>query len=633
MKNMKLKVLLVLCALLLLSAFIAERKDPITIFMIGDSTMANKSLKNGNIERGWGQMLPGYFTEEVVVDNHAMNGRSSLSFINEGRWDIVLSKIHKGDYVFIQFGHNDEKPRATLHTEPGSTFDDNLRRFVNETRAKGGNPVLFNSIVRRNFLPKGVTEIKGSYEKEGPVLVDTHGEYLESPRRVAGEMNVPFIDLNKLTHDLVTGMGVENSRKLFMWIPAGQYEFCPEGKIDNTHLNIYGGRIVAGLVVDALMEEVPALAKYVRRYDYVVAKDGSGDFFTVQEAVNVAVGGGKKTISILVRPGVYEEYVSMPESSPRIELVKQTGAEIRDNGFTQDVYVAPYKGDRVCAISYTFDDGLQEHYTLLFPKLEKYGFKGTFWIWGKCIENESAMQGKPRMSWAQIKEMSDKGQEISSHSWSHTNLKRVSLEEVKMEVEKNDSILYEKTGKIPRTFCYPFNAVNSDILKITSKNRVGTRTEQYPIGGDKSKSTPESLDKWVESLVNSGRWGVAMIHGISQGYDAFLNPEILWEHFSKVKALENKIWVGTFREVAAYTKEREKIRLNVLEKENGYNITPHLDMNAQLFTEPLTMVLKSVGNRVSEIRQDGKKLFLKKDADKILFDFNPYGGMIQIRFI
>lgn len=84
-----------------------------------------------------------------------------------------------------------------------------------------------------------MTEIKGSYEKEGPVLVDTHGKYLESPRQVAGEMNVSFIDLNKLIHDLVTGMGVENSRKLFMWIPSGQYEFCPEGKIDNTHLNIY----------------------------------------------------------------------------------------------------------------------------------------------------------------------------------------------------------------------------------------------------------------------------------------------------------------------------------------------------------------------------------------------------------
>ena len=88
--------------------------------------------------------------------------------------------------------------------------------------------ILYCSIllVRRNFPPKGVTEIKGSYEKEGPVLVDTHGGISGiSPGRVAGEMNVPFIDLNKLTHDLVTGMGVENSRKLFMWIPAGQYEF------------------------------------------------------------------------------------------------------------------------------------------------------------------------------------------------------------------------------------------------------------------------------------------------------------------------------------------------------------------------------------------------------------------------
>ena len=97
--------------------------------------------------------------------------------------------------------------------------------------------------------------------------------------------------------------------------------------------------------------------------------------------------------------------------------------------------------------------------------------------------------------------------------------------------------------------------------------------------------------------------------------------------------MENEIWVGTFREVVAYNKRTRKKSLECARKENGYNITPHLDMNAQLFTEPLTMVLKSVGNRVSEIRQDGKKLFLKKDADKILFDFNPYGGMIQIRFI
>lgn len=340
---MKLRIVFALCTLLLLSAFVPGKKEPVTIFMIGDSTMANKSLEKGNIERGWGQMLPGYFTENVVVDNHAMNGRSSLSFINEGRWDAVLSKIRKGDYVFIQFGHNDEKPRPKLHTVPGSTFDENLRRFVNETRAKGGNPVLFNSIVRRNFPPEGATETKGSYEKEGNVLVDTHGEYLESPRRVAEEMNVPFIDMNKLTHDLVVGMGVENSRSLFMWVPAGKYEFCPKGKVDNTHLNIYGGRIIAGVAVDAIAKTVPELAKQVRHYDYVVAKDGSGDFFTIQEAVDATSVRQEKKVTVLIRPGDYEEPVSFAAARPKIVLVKQTGAVIKENSPAKNVTIMPQK--------------------------------------------------------------------------------------------------------------------------------------------------------------------------------------------------------------------------------------------------------------------------------------------------
>ena len=267
MKNLKIKLLFALCAILLFSAFITEKKDVITIFMIGDSTMANKSLKNGNLERGWGQMLPCFLTEDVAVDNHAMNERSSLSFINEGRWDAVLAKLKKGDYVFIQFGHNDEKASEKLHTDPGTTFDDNLRRFVRETREKGAYPVLFNSIVRRNFPPEGVTEPKGSYEVEGNVLVDTHGEYLNSPRRVAEEMDVPFVDLNKLTHDLVVNLGVEKSKSLFMWVPAGIYDFCPKGKIDNTHLNIYGGKVVAGIAMEAVAKVVPALAPYVRQHD------------------------------------------------------------------------------------------------------------------------------------------------------------------------------------------------------------------------------------------------------------------------------------------------------------------------------------------------------------------------------
>ena len=138
MKTLRVKMVgLLATALILFSAFRAD-KPVITIFMIGDSTMANKKIDGGNPERGWGMVLPGFFSEDIRIDNHAANGRSSKSFISEGRWEKVISKVKKGDYVFIQFGHNDEKADSTRHTDPGSTFDEILRRYVNETRAKGG---------------------------------------------------------------------------------------------------------------------------------------------------------------------------------------------------------------------------------------------------------------------------------------------------------------------------------------------------------------------------------------------------------------------------------------------------------------------------------------------------------------
>ena len=211
---MKHKLILLLGLFFLFSAFTSD-KPKITIFMIGDSTMSNKSLTGGNPERGWGHVLPGFFSEDIIVDNHAQNGRSSKSFIDEGRWDKVLALIKKGDYVFIQFGHNDEKPKADRHTDPGTTFDANLRKFVNETREKGGIPVLFNSIVRRNFgvaddkvvaqaiiqddIRKGINPdakrdaSQTAVSEKGDKLIDTHGAYLDSPRNVAKELNVPFV--------------------------------------------------------------------------------------------------------------------------------------------------------------------------------------------------------------------------------------------------------------------------------------------------------------------------------------------------------------------------------------------------------------------------------------------------------
>lgn len=339
---MKTKLLPALCALLLLTSFRTDTRDVTTIFMIGDSTMANKPLDGDNPERGWGQMLPGFFTEDIRVDNHARNGRSSKSFIDEGLWEQVRTQIRKGDYVFIQFGHNDEKPKPDRHTDPGTTFDANLRRFVEETRAKGGIPVLFNSIVRRNFFDNknAVTDDDLRREKvegtslEGDTLIDTHGAYLESPRRVAAELDVPFVDLNRLTHDLVQGMGREASKSLFCWVPANTYAACPKGRQDNTHLNICGARRVARLAVNALAEAVPALKPYIRDYDFVVAKDGSGDFLTVQDAINAVPDFRKnKRTTILVRPGEYKERVIVPECKINISLIGQTGAVITNDGY------------------------------------------------------------------------------------------------------------------------------------------------------------------------------------------------------------------------------------------------------------------------------------------------------------
>lgn len=291
-----------LAVVVFLSAFRADKV--ITIFTIGDSTMANKDIKGGKLERGWGMMLRYCFSDDVRVDNHAQNGRSSKSFIDEGRWDKVLGLIKPGDYVFIQFGHNDEKPDEKRHTVPGSTFDDNLRKFVRETRERGGIPVLFNSVVRRNFSGSKTAVTDDDLRtnssaglKEGEVLIDTHGDYIVAPLNVAREMNVPFVDANRITHDLEQSLGVEGSKKLHMWYLPGETPSQPEGRQDNTHYNIYGASVVARLLADEASRQVPALKKYVRHYDAIVAADGSGQYFDLQKAVDNAPKG-KSTIYV-----------------------------------------------------------------------------------------------------------------------------------------------------------------------------------------------------------------------------------------------------------------------------------------------------------------------------------------------
>ena len=267
------KILLAAGALLVLTA--ASQQKVTTIFIIGDSTAAKKDLSKGSPERGWGMALQCYFDEDFIrVDNHAVNGRSSKSFIDEGRWQKVLDKIQPGDYVIIQFGHNDAKKKdEKRYTVPGGSFDANLARYVNETRAKGGIPILMNPVVRRNFTKdasrasddeslRNTTFKDGAKTQEEEVLKDTHGLYAIQPRKVADSLHVNFVDATQITHDLEQRLGVEKSKKLHMWYQPGEHPALPDGRQDNTHYNIYGAHQVAKLLADALCQEIPLFTKY-----------------------------------------------------------------------------------------------------------------------------------------------------------------------------------------------------------------------------------------------------------------------------------------------------------------------------------------------------------------------------------
>ncbi len=305
--------------LILLLLFVAADNDhTTTIFMIGDSTMANKDISGDKKERGWGMALQCYFDDNIRIENHAVNGRSSLSFINEGRWDTVLKRIRPGDYVIIQFGHNDEKPKADRHTDPGSTFDYNLAKFVRETREHGGIPILMNCVVRRNFfvnVPENDDDEKlrtttfkdGIKMVEGDSLIDTHGLYRVAPHDVAKRMNVHFVDANSITHQLEQGLGTEASKKLHMWFKPGEEPSVPKGRQDNTHYNVYGAHVVAHLLADALCEEVPILKKYRCEADMTVDQNGRGEFLNLSEAVDKALETPKKETTIQILGGQWEQ--------------------------------------------------------------------------------------------------------------------------------------------------------------------------------------------------------------------------------------------------------------------------------------------------------------------------------------
>lgn len=353
---MKKIFLFAISAMILLTAAMPDKTT--TIFVIGDSTAANKDTTGGKQERGWGMMLQQCFDADyIVVDNHAVNGRSSKSFIDEGRWDKVLEKIKPGDYVVIQFGHNDEKAQPNRHTDPGSTFDYNLAKFVRETREHGGIPVLMNSVVRRNFVVKAPeiaddellrnsTFKDGAKAVEGDSLIDTHGLYAQAPRDVAARMNCHFVDANKITHALEQGLGREGSKKLHMWFLPGEEPSEPKGKQDNTHYNIHGATVVADLLADALCKEIPLLKKY-RSTSKNLLRETSPEFFSTDAARRIGdqillyqrvTGGWPKNIDMAQPLSDKERTLILSDKQRRDDSTTDNGATTTQMVFLARLY-------------------------------------------------------------------------------------------------------------------------------------------------------------------------------------------------------------------------------------------------------------------------------------------------------
>ena len=226
-----------------------NHNNKLTVWLVGDSTMSIKE-KSAYPETGWGMPFAVFFDSTVSINDVAQNGRSTKSFIDEQRWKYVMDNLHAGDYVLIQFGHNDEvKEKVGRYTTP-EEFSNNLDLFVKDVRGKDATPVLITPVARRKFDSSGN-------------IMDTHQQYAQLVRDVANKGNVALIDLDKKSMELLQQTGAENSKFFFNYLKPGEHPNYPDGREDDTHFNELGARKIAELVLHEIQQQQLPLAKYI----------------------------------------------------------------------------------------------------------------------------------------------------------------------------------------------------------------------------------------------------------------------------------------------------------------------------------------------------------------------------------
>ncbi len=222
-------------------------EDAATVFLCGNSTVVDQDNEPWC---GWGQMVPRFFDENVCIANYAESGEAANSFASAGRLKKILTKIKPGDYVFVEFGHNDQKQKGP-NDGPWASYTTNMKRYITETRAKGGIPVLVTSMHRRNFDDNGK-------------INNTLGEYPDAVRKLASEENVALIDLNAMSKILYEAWGPEESVKAFVHYPANTFPNQAKALADNTHFNSYGGYELAKCILEGVKKVLPELAAHIR---------------------------------------------------------------------------------------------------------------------------------------------------------------------------------------------------------------------------------------------------------------------------------------------------------------------------------------------------------------------------------
>lgn len=315
-------------AVIIFSSIANANAQTPTLFLIGDSTCSDYSASSYP-RTGWGTTISNYFDNNIVAfDNRALSGRSSKSFYDEGSWSGVLYSIKSGDFLIIQFGHNDEKTTDPLrYTIPYTTYQEYLKKYIDEARAKGAYPILATSIYRNYWNGDGVT------------MNDSHGDYPPAMRALATEENVPLVDAHLLSKTLFESLGKDYcTNQVFMNIAIGEYPTnYPDGRSDNTHLRENGANKISKEIADEL-SLLSNTYSYLSVFNNVL---GINDFALKDQEINLKAIQGTIKITSNVKINHMEIYDVL--GRVRFQKKELLDLEINAKDWSTGVYIAKFE--------------------------------------------------------------------------------------------------------------------------------------------------------------------------------------------------------------------------------------------------------------------------------------------------